>query len=54
MLADDFIPLPISFAKASRPQNVPGWGEPFREWMRTAYPRYVTASGPVHEIPSAE
>lgn len=54
MLADDFIALPISFAKGSRPLGVPGWGAPFVEWMRHAYPRYVSATGPVQEIPSPQ
>ncbi len=54
MLADDFIALPISFAKGSRPPGVPGWGAPFVEWMRRAYPRYVSAVGPVQEIPSPD
>ena len=54
MMADDFIALPVAFAKGTRPAGVPGWGMAFREWMAYAYPRFVTASGPVHEIPSAE
>ena len=54
MLADDFIALPIWFAKGPRPAGVPGWGASFAEWMRHAYPRYVSAVGPVQEIPSPE
>ena len=54
MLADDFIALPVAFAKGSRPRDVPGWGRPFVEWLRHAYPRYVTAIGPVQEIPHPE
>ncbi|RYG24403.1 GMC family oxidoreductase [bacterium] len=52
MMADDFIATPISFAKGSRPVGIPGWGQAHKEWMRHAYPRFVTASGPVQEIPS--
>lgn len=54
MIADDFIATPISFAKAARPQGVPGWGHAHKDWMRYAYPRFVTASGPVQEIPHPE
>jgi choline dehydrogenase-like flavoprotein len=54
MIADDFIATPISFAKGSRPKDVPGWGQAHKDWMRDAYPRFVTAGGPVQEIPSAE
>ena len=54
MLADDFVATPISFAKSPRPPGVPGWGRAFTDWVRGAYPRFVTASGPVQEIPSAE
>lgn len=54
MLADDFIMLPVAFAKGARPPGVPAWGEGFREWMRHAYPRFVTATGPVQEIPHPE
>jgi len=54
MLADDFIATPISFAKSSRPSGIPGWGQAHKDWMRHAYPRFVSAVGPVQEIPHPE
>lgn len=54
MICDDFIATPISLAKGSRPAGIPGWGQAHKDWMRYAYPRFVTAGGPVQEIPHAE
>ncbi len=54
MICDDFIATPISFAKGLRPAGVPGWGKAHKDWMRHAYPRFVTAGGPVQEIPHPE
>lgn len=52
MLADDFVMLPIVFAKAWRPRRIPTWGQAHKDWMRDGYPRSIIAMGPVHEIPS--
>lgn len=54
MLADDFIATPISFAKMVPPPGVPSWGQGHKDWMRHAYPRFVSAVGPVQEIPHPE
>jgi len=53
MMSDDFIMLPIHFAKAFRPPEVPLWGQAHKDWMK-CYPRFLQVGGPVHEIPSAE
>ena len=52
MLADDFIPLPLSVWKGMTPPNLPRWGEAPKRWMRDNYTRLVQIKGPVQEIPS--
>ena len=52
MLADDFVMLPIVFAKSWRPRRKPSWGQAHKDWMRDGYRRSIIAMGPVHEIPS--
>lgn len=52
MLADDFITLPVIYAKGFRPPEVPAWGLAHKRWMRDTYPRFAQVAGPVHEIPS--
>ncbi len=54
MLADDFLVLPIVFAKWHRPPDVPAWGPENKRWMREAYRRFVTCMGPVQDVPSRE
>ncbi len=54
MLADDFIVLPIVFAKWHRPPDVPTWGIEHKNWMRYAYPRFVSVMGPIQDIPNPE
>lgn len=54
MLADDFVVLPIVFAKWFGGPDVPRWGKAHKDWMRHAYRRFITAMGPVHEIPHPE
>ncbi|AIE85685.1 GMC family oxidoreductase [Fimbriimonas ginsengisoli] len=54
MLADDFVTLPIVYAKWFRPENVPAWGLEHKRWMRDTYRRFIQVMGPVHEIPSPE
>jgi choline dehydrogenase-like flavoprotein len=51
MLADDFVVLPVVFAKWFQNPAVPKWGKGHKDWMRYAYRRFLTAMGPVHEIP---
>lgn len=54
MLADDFIPLPITFWKGMLPPDVPRWGAANKQFMRDSY-RYVRdIRGPVQEIPSPD
>jgi len=54
MLADDFLVLPIVFAKWHRPTHIPAWGIENKRWMRHAYPRTFQAMGPIHEIPNPD
>lgn len=54
MLADEFIPLPITFWKRHTPPHLPRWGQAAKNWMREHY-RFVTdVKGPVQEIPSPD
>jgi len=54
MLADDFVTLPIIYAKWFRPPGIPAWGAEHKRWMRDTYSRFIQVMGPIHEIPSAE
>ena len=54
MLADDFIPLPLSFLKGRVPADVPRWGLAHKEWMRHHYTRMLLVMGPVQEIPNPD
>lgn len=53
MMSDDFITMPIMFAKSFRPPDVPAWGQAHKDWMRK-YTRFAQVGGPVHEIPSSD
>ena len=52
MLADDFIPLPITFWKNYTPPTLPRWGATPKDWMRKNHSRTVRIMGPVQDIPS--
>jgi choline dehydrogenase-like flavoprotein len=52
MLADDFVPLPITFWKRLTPPGLPRWGAEAKRWMRENYPYVTDLKGPVQEIPS--
>jgi choline dehydrogenase-like flavoprotein len=52
MLADEFILLPIIFAKRYLPPDLPRWGAANKAFMRENYRRFVDVKGPVQEIPS--
>ncbi|HZG66823.1 MAG TPA: GMC family oxidoreductase [Herpetosiphonaceae bacterium] len=54
MLADEFVVLPVIFAKRIVPPDVPRWGQANKDFMREAYTRMLHVIGPVHEIPSPE
>ena len=54
MMADDFITLPVAYAKNFRPPEVPAWGQANKDWMRSTYRRFMQVGGPIHEIPSSE
>jgi choline dehydrogenase-like flavoprotein len=54
MLADDFIEMPISFAKSKVPVDIPRWGQAHKSWMRRHYTRMLRVVGPVQEIPNPE
>ena len=54
MMADDFIPLPISCWKGWNPPGLARWGSAPKTWMRENF-RFVTeVKGPVQEIPDAD
>ena len=54
MLADDFIPLPVSFVRDSRPPEVPAYGADFKAWVRRSYRRSFNIFGPTQDIPNRE
>jgi choline dehydrogenase-like flavoprotein len=54
MLANEFVPLPISFVKGWWPPDVPRWGIEAKRWARHGYRRTVSVQGPVQEIPSPD
>lgn len=54
MLADEFIVLPIIFAKRHLPPDLPRWGAAHKAFMRHGYRRYARVTGPVQEIPSPD
>lgn len=54
MLADEFIVLPVIFAKRNLPPDVPRWGQAHKHFMREAYPRHIRITGPVQDIPSPD
>ena len=54
MLADEFIPLPVTVWKRFLPPDVPRWGAEAKNWMRDNF-RFVTdIKGPVQEIPTPD
>ncbi len=52
MLSDDFIVMPIHYAKSFRPPSVPAWGQAHKDWMRESYRRFVQVAGPIQEVPN--
>jgi len=52
MLANEFIPMPLSFWYAWRPADAPRWGLAAKRAMRDGFRRTVSVQGPVQEIPS--
>jgi choline dehydrogenase-like flavoprotein len=54
MLADDFIPLPVWFAREARPPGAPGYGAAFKAWVRQNYRRSFHIFGPTQDIPNPE
>jgi len=54
MLADDFIPLPVWFAREARPPSVPAYGAEFKAWVRRNYRRSFHIFGPTQDIPNPE
>jgi choline dehydrogenase-like flavoprotein len=51
MMSDDFIIMPIMFAKNFRPPDVPAWGQGHKDWMKS-YTRFAQVGGPIQEIPN--
>src|SRR5258708_6508928 len=54
MLADDFIPLPITFWKLMLPPDVPRWGAANKQFMGDGYRAVKNIRGPVQEIPNPD
>jgi choline dehydrogenase-like flavoprotein len=54
MLGDDFIPLPVWFAREARPPDVPAFGAEFKAWVRKNYRRGFHIFGPTQDIPNPE
>ncbi|MBC8065175.1 MAG: GMC family oxidoreductase, partial [Chlorobia bacterium] len=54
MLADDYVMLPIVYAKSWRPSHVPLWGQAHKDWMRDNYRKSIIAMGPIQDIPSPD
>ncbi len=54
MLADDFIVLPVAFARDAPLSNVPRYGAQFKAWVRQNYRRSFHIFGPTQDIPSPE
>lgn len=53
MLANEFIPTPITFQQRWWPPDAPRWGLSAKRFMREGYRRAISVQGPVQEIPSA-
>ncbi|MBI5707223.1 MAG: GMC family oxidoreductase [Armatimonadetes bacterium] len=54
MLADDFIPLPVWFAREAPPPHIPKYGLAYKEWIRSHFLRSFHIFGPTQDIPSPE
>jgi choline dehydrogenase-like flavoprotein len=54
MLANEFIKLPMIYARWSWPEDVPRWGRAAKRFMRDTYTRHAHVVGPVQEIPSPQ
>jgi choline dehydrogenase-like flavoprotein len=54
MLANNFVPTPVTFWRTLLPPDVPRWGAANRQAMRDLYLRAVDVRGPVQEIPTPD
>jgi choline dehydrogenase-like flavoprotein len=54
MLADEFIPLPISVWKGQLPPGLTRWGSAPKTWMRENFRHVAEVKGPVLEIPTTD
>lgn len=54
MLCDEFIVLPIIFAKSQLPPDLPRWGAANKAFMRDNYTHVIRVTGPVQEIPNPD
>ncbi len=54
MLADEFVVLPLIFAKRYLPPDVQRWGAAHKQFMRDGYRRHIRITGPVQDIPNPE
>ena len=54
MLADDFVLLPIIYAKRAMPPGAPRWGQDWKDFVRENYRRTLQVMGPIQDIPTPE
>ena len=54
MMADNFVPTPVTFWRTLLPPDTPRWGAANKRAMRELYLRTIDVRGPVQEIPSPE
>jgi choline dehydrogenase-like flavoprotein len=54
MLADDFVLLPIIYAKRALPPGAPRWGQDWKDFVRENYRRTLQVMGPIQDIPTPE
>lgn len=54
MLANNFVPTPVTIWRMLLPPDVPRWGAVNKQAMRDLYLRTIDVRGPVQEIPTAE
>jgi len=52
MLADDFVLLPVIYAKRALPPHAPTWGDEWKNFVRDNYRRTLQVMGPIQDIPS--
>jgi choline dehydrogenase-like flavoprotein len=54
MLANEFVKLPVIFAKWAWDPDVPRWGIEAKRYMRDAYRKTIHVQGPLQDVPSPD